>query len=358
MAGNTIGKLFQLTTFGESHGTAIGGIIDGCPAGINIDPSLIASWMQRRKPGQSKVTTARSEDDQVEFLSGIFEGKTLGSPIGFIIRNKDQSSADYNYLKDTFRPSHADFTFSAKYGIRDHRGGGRSSARETACRVAGGAIAMHLLRENGIRILAWVSSVGTIDAPESVEYTEEAVFSNSVRCPDPETATQMEALIRETAASGDSLGGVISCCITGLPAGLGEPVFDKFHADLAKAMMSINAAKGFESGMGFSSSRMKGSEHNDAFAPGPDGITTATNRSGGIQGGITNGQPVYFRTAFKPVATIMQPQQTVNTSGEAMTLQNRGRHDPCVVPRAVPIVQAMAALITADHLLRHRSSKL
>lgn len=358
MAGNTFGQHFRLTTFGESHGAAVGGIIDGCPAGITLDAGFIQLWMDRRKPGQSNLTTPRTEDDRVEFLSGVFEGKTLGSPIGFIIRNKDMNPADYEHLRDTYRPSHADFTFSAKYGIRDHRGGGRASARETASRVAGGAVAMHILKHYGINISSWVSSVGTINAPDDVSTDEAMIYSNNVRCPHPETAALMQALIMETSASGDSLGGIISSRITGIPAGLGEPVFDKLHADLAKAMISINAAKGFESGMGFAASRMKGSEHNDAFKQGPEGIGTATNRSGGIQGGISNGQTIFFRTAFKPVATIMSPQETVNTSGESVVLQNKGRHDPCVVPRAVPIVNAMAALVIADHLLRNRSSQI
>ncbi|HEX5002040.1 MAG TPA: chorismate synthase [Bacteroidia bacterium] len=358
MAGSTFGTLFRLTTFGESHGVAIGGIIEGCPAGIEIDEQLIALWMDRRKPGQSDVTSPRKEADIVELLSGIFENKTTGTPIGFLIRNKDQASADYDYLKSTFRPSHADFTFTEKYGIRDHRGGGRSSARETACRVAGGAIAMQLLQLHNISIHGWVSSVGTITAPDNVEINDAAIFGNSVRCPHPETAAKMEALIRETAQSGDSLGGVISCVVNGLPVGLGEPVFDKLHADLAKAMMSINATKGFEYGMGFAASRMKGSEHNDAFIKNDTGITTATNRSGGIQGGISNGQPILFRTAFKPVATIMKDQVTVNAAGEQTVLKNKGRHDPCVVPRAVPIVVGMTALVIADHLLRQRSAQL
>jgi len=358
MAGSTFGTLFRLTTFGESHGVAIGGIIEGCPAGIVIDEQLIALWMDRRKPGQSDVTSPRKEADQVELLSGIFENTTTGTPIGFLIRNKDQASTDYDYLKNTFRPSHADFTFTEKYGIRDHRGGGRSSARETACRVAGGAIAMQLLQRHNISIHGWVSSVGTINAPDNVEINDAAIFGNPVRCPHRETAVKMEELIRETAQTGDSLGGIISCMVSGLPVGLGEPVFDKLHADLAKAMMSINATKGFEYGMGFASSRMKGSEHNDAFIKNDSGITTATNRSGGIQGGISNGQPIYFRTAFKPVATIMKEQVTVNAAGEQTVLKNKGRHDPCVVPRAVPIVVGMTALVIADHLLRQRSAQI
>jgi chorismate synthase len=358
MSGSTIGKIFRLTTFGESHGPAIGGVIEGCPAGILINEHLIDTWLKHRRPGQSDITTSRSEEDKAEFLSGIFEGKTTGSPIGFIIWNKDAKPGDYDHLKDTFRPSHADFTVSAKYGFRDHRGGGRTSARETACRVVAGAIAMHLLIQHGIDIQAWVSSIGTIEAPVSVTPSESVIFSNATRCADPATASKMEDLIRETAANGDTIGGIITCEVTGLPAGLGEPVFDKLHADLAKAMMSINATKGFEYGSGFAAATMKGSEHNDAFVNSSSGISTATNKSGGIQGGISNGQPVYFRTAFKPVATIMQDQQTVHSSGTEITLRNKGRHDPCVVPRAVPIVRSMTALVITDHLLRNRLSKI
>lgn len=360
MAGNTFGSLLRLTTYGESHGPAIGGILEGFPAGIDIDLSLVARDMARRRPGQSSLTTPRSEEDQVEFLSGIFEGRSLGTPIAFLIRNKDTRSKDYNALKDVYRPSHADYTWEKKFGLRDHRGGGRSSARETAARVAAGALAKMLLAKAGVEVLAWVSAVGPFEAQvnQDTVYTEQ-IESNALRCPDPAAASQMMEYIEQLKASGDSTGGVITGLMRGVPAGLGEPVFDKLQAELGKAMLSINAVKGFDYGSGFSAAAMKGSEHNDAFSTGPDGsVTTLTNRSGGIQGGISNGQPIYFRVAFKPVATIASAQQTINKKGEAVTLEAKGRHDPCVVPRAVPIVEAMAALTLADHLLRNKVASL
>lgn len=347
MAGNSFGTLFKLTTFGESHGLGIGGIIDGCPSGIELDFEAIQQELDRRKPGQSKITSQRKESDVVTFYSGIFEGKTTGTPIGFIIPNEDSKSKDYDALKDKFRPSHADYTYQEKYGIRDHRGGGRSSARETASRVVAGGIAKQLLKD--IRITAFVSSVGDIfmEKPyQAVDFTQ--IENNPVRCPDKESAEKMEALIREVRKDGDTIGGTITCVIQGLPAGLGEPVFDKLHAQLGKAMLSINAVKGFEYGSGFCGSRMRGSAHNDQF--NADG-STKSNLSGGIQGGISNGMDIYFRTAFKPVATLMQPIELLSTEGKIHTEQISGRHDPCVVPRAVPIVEAMAAIVLADFYL-------
>lgn len=347
MAGNTFGTLFTLTTFGESHGPAIGGVIDGCPPGISIDFEQIRRQMQRRKPGQSPIVTQRKEEDEVEFLSGIFEGKTTGAPIGFLIRNTNQKSHDYDHLQDAFRPSHADFTYQQKYGHRDYRGGGRSSARETASRVVGGAIASQVLKE--VKIRAFVSSVGDVFIDKPYQQLDlEAVDSNDVRCPDAASAGKMEALIREVRKQGDTVGGTITCVITGVPAGWGEPVFDKLHAQLGKAMLSINAVKGFEFGSGFCGSRMKGSEHNDLF--NADG-STKSNLSGGIQGGISNGMDIYFRVAFKPVATLIQDQEVLTESGALRLQSGKGRHDPCVVPRAVPIVEAMAALTLADFYL-------
>lgn len=347
MAGNSFGEIFKITTFGESHGEAIGGVIDGCPAGIELDFKAINRDLQRRKPGQSAIVTQRKEDDEVDFLSGIFEGKTTGTPIGFIIHNQDQKSRDYDHIKNVFRPSHADFTYEKKYGIRDYRGGGRSSARETACRVVAGAIAKQLIHE--IEINAFVSSVGEIFINKPYqELNFSKIESNPVRCPDVETAQKMEERIREIRKQGDTIGGTITCVMQNVPIGLGEPVFDKLHAQLGKAMLSINAVKGFEYGSGFCGTRMKGSEHNDVF--NPDG-TTKTNLSGGIQGGISNGMDIYFRVAFKPVATIMQKQETIDSAGNKVEMQGKGRHDPCVVPRAVPIVEAMAALVLADFYL-------
>ena len=354
MAGSTFGNYFKLTTFGESHGEAIGGVIDGCPAGVSVDLAAIENQMMRRRPGQSTIVTQRKEADTVRFLSGIFEGKTTGSPIGFIIENTNQKSADYTHIKDSYRPSHADYTFDKKYGHRDYRGGGRSSARETACRVAAGAIASQLL--GAIAITGYVSSVGdlSLDTPYQ-ELDFNTIDSNVVRCPDAEMASKMIAKIKEVKKQGDTIGGIITCVIQNVPVGLGEPVFDKLHAQLGKAMLSINAVKGFEFGSGFKGATMNGSEHNDLF--NQDG-TTKSNLSGGVQGGISNGMDIYFRVAFKPVATIMQKQQTINSKGEKIEMQGKGRHDPCVVPRAVPIVEAMAALTIADFWLANKLSKL
>jgi chorismate synthase len=363
MAGNSFGQLFRITTFGESHGEAIGVIIDGCPAQLPVDLDYIQGELDKRKPGQSKITTQRKESDTVKILSGVFEGKTTGTPIAMIIPNEDQRSKDYGHNVDVFRPSHADYTYATKYGIRDHRGGGRSSARETAARVAAGALAKLLLKTQGIEILAHVSSVGTINAPnvsiESAEEFLEVREQNIVRCADPATAEEMIEFIDSIRKQGDTVGGKVSCYIKDCPVGLGDPVFDKLHADLGKAMLSINAVHGFEFGSGFSGSEMRGSEHNDIFIKNADGsIGTRTNFSGGIQGGISNGMPIEFKVAFKPVATIMQSQQTIDGEGNAAEISGKGRHDPCVVPRAVPIVEAMAALVLADHWLRNRNSKL
>lgn len=350
MAGNTFGKLLKLSTFGESHGEALGGILDGCPAGLTLDFDFINLEMKRRKPGQSSIVTQRKEEDEVQFLSGIFEGKTTGTPIGFIIPNTNQKSDDYSHIKDTFRPSHADYVYEQKYGIRDYRGGGRSSARETVSRVVAGAIAKQIIPQ--IKINAFVSSVGDIfiDKPYQ-ELDFSTIEQNPVRCPDMQIAKRMETYIKEIKKQGDTVGGTITCVIQNVPIGLGEPVFDKLHADLGKAMLSINAVKGFEFGSGFCGARMKGSEHNDAF--NPDG-TTKSNLSGGIQGGISNGMDIYFRIAFKPVATLIQKQEVLNNSGEIIEQQGKGRHDPCVVPRAVPIVEAMAALVIADYFLLNK----
>jgi chorismate synthase len=354
MAGNTFGSLFKLTTFGESHGEAIGGIIDGCPAGLEVDLNAVAIAMARRKPGQSKITTQRKEPDQVTFLSGIFEGKTTGTSIGFIIENTNQKPKDYSHIKDVYRPSHADFTYDQKFGHRDYRGGGRTSARETACRVAAGSIAKQLLKD--IKINAFVSSVGTIciDKPYQ-ELDFSTIENNIVRCPDEEIAHKMISKIEEIKKAGDTIGGTVMCVLQNVPMGLGEPVFDKLHAQLGKAMLSINAVKGFEYGVGFSSTKMKGSEHNDLF--NKDG-STKTNLSGGIQGGISNGMDIYFRVAFKPVATLIQKQKTLDTQGNIVDMQGKGRHDPCVVPRAVPIVEAMAALVLADFYLLNKINKI
>jgi chorismate synthase len=355
MAGSSFGTLFKLTTFGESHGTAIGGIIDGVPANFLLDIPAIQLELDRRKPGQSSLVTQRKESDTVQFLSGIFEGKTLGSPIGFIILNENQKEADYAHLKDTFRPSHADFTYEKKYGIRDYRGGGRSSARETASRVVAGALAKQVLNSIGIKFSTFVDQVGDIRFHSDEFFALKEIESNLVRCPDKNVAEKMENLIREVRKEGDTIGGVISCVIKGVPAGLGEPVFDKLPAELGKAMLSINAVKAFEIGSGTASIAMRGSQHNDLF--NEDG-TTQTNYSGGIQGGISNGMPIHFRVAFKPVATIMQTQASINTQGDKIELEGKGRHDACVVPRAVPIVEAMAALVILDFYLRNKSVHL
>jgi chorismate synthase len=359
MLGNSFGHIFQLTTFGESHGPAIGGIIEGCPAGLAIDTDFIMYELKRRRPGRSPVTSARNEDDQVEFLSGIFDGKTTGTPIGFIFRNKDHRPEDYEALKNLYRPSHADFTYDMKYEFRDYRGGGRSSARETAVRVAGGAIAKLFLRIEGIEITAFVSQIGTVVMPGGyIPQSKNAIENSPVRCPDPDFSRKMEELILELKQCGNTTGGVIRCIITGVAAGLGEPVFSKLHAELGRAMLSINAAHGFEYGSGFAGASMKGSDHNDVFIENKGKISTRTNFSGGIQGGISNGQEIYFSVAFKPVATLMAKQETVDKEGKSGTLLASGRHDVCVVPRAVPIVEAMAALVIADHLLMAKTSRI
>jgi chorismate synthase len=356
--GNSYGKIFRITTFGESHGPAIGVVIDGCPAGLPIDESFVQSELSRRKPGQSRITTQRKEDDTFQILSGVFEGVTTGMPIAITIPNQDQRSKDYSHIATTFRPSHADYTYESKYGVRDYRGGGRSSARETAARVAAGAIAKLLLRREGIIIQAYVSQVGDIKAPAFEAMDLSKAEENIVRCPDSATADKMIALIDQVRLDRDTIGGVVTCVLQDVPVGLGEPVFDKLHAELGKAMLSINAVKGFEYGSGFEGVKMRGSQHNDAFYKEGDTIRTRTNFSGGIQGGISNGAPIYFRVAFKPVATIMQDQESVDNEGNSVTVSGKGRHDPCVVPRAVPIVESMAALVIADFLLQARTSKI
>ena len=350
--GNTFGHSFTLTTFGESHGAAIGGVVDGMPAGIDIDMAFIQSELNRRRPGQSKITTARKEADQVELLSGVFEGKSTGCPIGFIVRNENQHSQDYENMRTVFRPSHADYTYYNKYGIRDHRRGGRSSARITISRVVAGALAKLVLRQHGVTIQAYTSQVGDIALGRDYRHYDLSLTeTNAVRCPDMEKAAEMEQLISEVKAKGDTIGGVITCVIKGCPVGLGEPEFGKLHADLGAAMLSINAVKGFEYGDGFDFATKRGSEVNDLFVSKDQTIRTATNHSGGIQGGISNGEDIYFRVAFKPVATLLQPQETVDMEGNPTTLTARGRHDPCVLPRAVPVVEAMAAMVILDHFL-------
>ena len=361
---NTFGQLFTLTTFGESHGAAIGGVVDGMPAGIEIDMDFIQSELNRRRPGQSRVTTARQEADQVELLSGVFEGKTTGCPIGFIVRNQNQHSQDYENLRTLFRPSHSDFTYFNKYGTRDHRGGGRSSARITISRVVGGALAKLVLRQMGVTIQAYTSQVGNITLePDYHRYDLSLTETNAMRCPDTEKAKEMEQLVMQVKADGDTIGGIITCVIKGCPIGLGEPEFDKLHAQLGSAMLSINAVKGFEYGAGFAGVTQRGSEQNDVFVPADDaqqgsGITTATNHSGGIQGGISNGQDIYFRVAFKPVATLLRPQDTVDLEGNPTTFTAQGRHDPCVLPRAVPVVEAMAAMVILDSILCKNSCNI
>ncbi len=356
--GNSFGHIFKITTFGESHGKAIGVIIDGCPAGLLIDEAFIQSELERRKPGQSKITTQRKEDDTFEILSGVFEGKSTGMPITMVIANKDQRSKDYTHIATQFRPSHADYTYQQKYGLRDYRGGGRSSARETAARVAAGAVAKLLLKQKGIDIQAFVSQVGAIKAPHYTTLDLSKTEDNIIRCPHTETAEKMIALIDETRLHRDTIGGVVTGVIKNVPVGLGEPVFDKLHAALGFAMLGINAVKGFEYGSGFEGVTMKGSQHNDEFYLEEDSVRTKTNYSGGVQGGISNGEDIYFNVAFKPVATIMQDQQSINESGEKTTVSGKGRHDPCVVPRAVPIVEAMAALVIVDFFMMAQSSKL
>ncbi|PLB87466.1 chorismate synthase [Dysgonamonadaceae bacterium] len=354
---NTFGNLFRLTSFGESHGEAVGGIIDGCPAGLELDIDFIQNELDRRKPGQSRITTPRKESDTVVFLSGIFEGKTTGTPIAFMVKNENQHSSDYDNLKDVFRPSHADFTYFSKYGIRDHRGGGRSSARETIARVVGGAIAKLFLKKLNIDIKAYTSQVGNIALEKDyTRYDLSKIEDTSVRCPDPEKAEEMIALINEVKSKGDTIGGIITCVVKGTPVGLGEPVFGKLHAALGSAMLSINAVKGFEYGMGFDVNH-RGSEVNDSFYNDHGTISTRTNNSGGIQAGISNGQDIYFRVAFKPVSTILMQQNTVDIHGNETIVKARGRHDACVLPRAVPIVEAMAALVIMDYYLLANARK-
>jgi len=359
MAGNSFGNVFRITTFGESHGTGIGVIIDGCPAGFELDIDAIQLEMDRRKPGQSLLTSQRKESDTVSIVSGLFEGKTTGMPIAITIPNEDQRSKDYSHLADTFRPSHADYTYQAKYGIRDYRGGGRSSARETAARVAAGAIAKQILRKAGVEIHAFVSQVGKIGLEKPyTKYDQTKTEMSPVRCPDPLISKQMENLIDEIRLQKDTIGGQVSCVCSGVPVGLGEPVFDKLHADLGKAMLSINAVKGFQIGSGFDSMGLTGSEHNDKFYLDGERMRTHTNHSGGVLGGISNGEHIMFDVAFKPVATIMQAQPTLNAAGEMVVIEGKGRHDPCVLPRAVPIVEAMAALVLVDFWLRNRAARV
>jgi chorismate synthase len=356
---NSYGKAFRISTFGESHGPAIGVIIDGCPAGLAIDEAFIQSELDRRKPGQSKITTQRKEADSCEILSGVFEGLSTGMPMALLIRNEDARSKDYSHIAEKFRPSHADYTYAIKYGHRDYRGGGRSSARETAARVAAGAVAKLFLKQHGIACKAYVSQVGSLSLQKAYhELDLDATENNIVRCPDADMAEQMIALIDQTRLNRDTIGGVVSGVITGVPAGLGEPVFDKLHAELGKAMLSINAVKGFEYGSGFEGVKLYGSQHNDLFENRDGLIRTISNHSGGIQGGISNGEDIYYKVAFKPVATLMQDQKSVDTEGKETIVSGKGRHDPCVVPRAVPIVEAMAALVIADFLLLSRTSKL
>jgi len=359
MGGNTFGKHFKIATFGESHGPAIGVIIDGCPAGLEINRDYIQSELDRRRPGQSKLTTQRKEDDKVQILSGVYENKSTGTPIMILINNKDSRSKDYDHLKSAFRPSHADFTYQQKYDIRDHRGGGRSSARETVARVAAGAVAKLMLKQFNIEIKGYVSSVGdlTLDKIYSIEELS-GKKENEIRCPDEAISKAMIALIEEVKKQGDTVGGVVSCVINNCPVGIGEPVFDKLHADLGKAMLSINACKGFEYGSGFNGTKLRGSEHNDIFESVGEKVITTTNNSGGIQGGISNGMDIYFKVAFKPVATIMKDQKSISSDFDPVNVKGKGRHDPCVVPRAVPIVEAMAALVIADQLLRSKTNKI
>ena len=359
---NTFGQLFRLTTFGESHGEAIGGVVDGMPAGVEIDVDFIQLELNRRRPGQSSITTSRKEPDQVELLSGVFEGRSTGCPIGFIVRNQNQHSSDYDNMRQLFRPSHADYTYYYKYGTRDHRGGGRSSARITISRCVAGALAKLALRQLGISIQAYTSQVGDVVLERDYHlYDLSLTETNAVRCPDAEKAAQMIELIEKVKAEGDTIGGVITCVVKGCPPGLGEPEAHKLHADLGAAMLSINAVKGFEYGEGFAGVNQRGSEQNDVFLPSSAGglhLVTKTNHSGGIQGGISNGQDIYFRVAFKPVATLLQTQDTVDINGQATTLKARGRHDPCVLPRAVPVVEAMTAMTIFDHFLLSKTAKI
>jgi len=360
MPGNSFGQTFRITTFGESHGPAIGVVIDGCPAGLELDFDFIQNELDRRRPGQSAIVTQRQEADKFECLSGVFEGKTTGMPIALLIRNEDAKSKDYSHIADKYRPSHADFTYQVKYGHRDYRGGGRSSARETAARVAAGAVAKLFLDKIGVKIRAWVSQVGLITLEKNYDQLDfSQIEATPVRCPDLAVAEQMENIIRQVRKDGDTIGGVVSCVVQGCPAGLGEPVFDRLHADLGKAMLGINACKGFEIGSGFAGVSMRGSAHNDPFFTDENGqVRTRTNNSGGVQGGISNGMDIVFRAAFKPVATVVQAQESVNEAGETVSVEGKGRHDPCVLPRAVPIVEAMAALVLADHFLRNSFTKV
>lgn len=353
---STYGKIFKISTFGESHGVAIGVVVEGCPAGLDFDLTFIQHELDRRRPGQSRITTQRQEGDVVQVLSGVFEGKTTGTPIAMVIQNEDQRSKDYSHIATQYRPSHADFTYQTKYGVRDYRGGGRSSARETAARVAAGALAKLLLQQVGVQIYAYVSEVGKLRLEKPYQVLDlSQVDSNAVRCPDTDMANQMFAYIDQIRKQGDSIGGVVSAVVKGVPVGWGEPVFDKLHAELGKAMLSINAVKGFEYGSGFAGTTLLGSEHNDAFYKDDTGnVRTRTNHSGGIQGGISNGEDIFFRVAFKPVATIMQDQESLNQAGETIQVQGKGRHDPCVLPRAVPIVEAMTAIVLADFYLRDK----
>lgn len=354
MGGSQFGKIFRISSFGESHGVGIGGVIEGVPAGFLLDIGQIQEELNRRRPGQSHITTSRDESDQIEILSGLFEGKTTGAPLGFIVKNKDHHSSDYDHLKEVFRPSHADKTYADKFGVRDHRGGGRSSARETISRVVAGAIAKQFLLDLGVRFSTYVDQVGAIRLDDSSFFLKEAIEANIVRCPDEHVAKRMEKLIEEIREEGDTVGGAIRCVVMHTPEGIGEPVFDKLHAELGKAMLSINAVKAFEYGSGFDAVTMKGSEHNDLY--NEDG-STHTNHSGGIQGGISNGMPIYFRVGFKPVATLMKDQESIDKNGKKVLISGKGRHDPCVVPRAVPIVEAMAAMVIFDMYLRSKVSK-
>lgn len=356
---NSFGKIFKITTFGESHGVGVGVVLEGCPAGLEIDEEFIQYELGRRKPGQSKITTQRKEEDKIQFLSGVFEGKATGTPIAMVVFNEDQRSKDYSHIADKYRPSHADYTYQEKYGIRDYRGGGRSSARETLARVAAGAVAKLFLKKIGVEVISYVSQAGSLklEKPYS-ELDLSKTDDNIVRCPDPEMAEKMIELIDQVRKDQDTIGGVVSCVIKGCPVGLGEPVFDKLHAELGKAMLSINAVKGFEYGSGFEGVALRGSQHNDEFITENGKVRTKTNHSGGVQGGMSNGEDIYFRVAFKPVATIMKDQDSVNQQGEAVTVSGKGRHDPCVVPRAVPIVDAMAAIVIADFFLRNKVIKL
>lgn len=358
--GNTIGTIFRLTTYGESHGAAVGGVVDGMPAGIEVDMDFIQQELNRRRPGQSAITTSRNEADAVELLSGVFEGRTTGCPIGFIVRNQNQHSNDYDNMRDLFRPSHADYTYHEKYGIRDHRGGGRTSARITISRCVAGALAKLALNQLGVSIQAYTMQVGNISIGKDYKRYDLAVAeTNAVRCPDAEKAAEMEALIKDVKADGDTIGGIIQCVVRGCPVGLGSPEFDKLHAQLGKAMLCINAVKGFEYGEGFGGVTARGSEQNDVFYTDDEGrVQTRTNRSGGIQGGLSNGQDIVFRVAFKPVATLLREQDTIDKDGNATVLKARGRHDPCVLPRAVPVVEAMAAMVLLDEYLRNKGVRL